>query len=68
MLCKYENIGAYGERSWRYSAVFRDMKIEKLFAEEDGKIRDDSVGDPLLVSDAKTMVKYLKETADNKKQ
>jgi peroxiredoxin len=30
---KWENIGGFGERSWRYSAVFNDMKIEKLFLE-----------------------------------
>eukprot|EP01031_Cornospumella_fuschlensis_P031156 gene31156-37653_t len=68
MLCKYENIGAYGERSWRYSAVFRDMVIEKVFAEENGEIKDDTVRDPLLVSDAKTMLKYLSTTATNHKK
>lgn len=30
---KWENIAGFGERSWRYSAVFNDMKIEKLFLE-----------------------------------
>lgn len=30
---KWETIGGFGERSWRYSAVFNDMKIEKLFLE-----------------------------------
>lgn len=33
MICKFESIGGFGERSWRYSAVFNDMKIEKIFAE-----------------------------------
>lgn len=33
MTCKWENIGGFGERSWRYSAVFNNMKIEKLFLE-----------------------------------
>ena len=33
MTCRWENIGGFGERSWRYSAVFNDMKIEKLFLE-----------------------------------
>lgn len=68
MLCKYENIGAYGERSWRYSAVFHDMKIEAIFPEEDGHIRDDSVRDPLLVSDAKSMLKYLAQSAAKHKK
>jgi peroxiredoxin len=63
MVCKYDNVGAYGERSWRYSAVFNNMKIEKLFAEENGKITDDTVRDPLLVSDGKTMTAYLRSTA-----
>ena len=33
MSCRWENIGGFGERSWRYSAVIQDCKIEKLFLE-----------------------------------
>lgn len=47
----------FGERSWRYSMVVNDMKIEKLFVEAD--FIDDSGPDPFEVSDSKTMVKYL---------
>eukprot|EP00600_Ochromonadales_sp_CCMP1393_P008729 CAMPEP_0174971782 /NCGR_PEP_ID=MMETSP0004_2-20121128/10222_1 /TAXON_ID=420556 /ORGANISM="Ochromonas sp., Strain CCMP1393" /LENGTH=215 /DNA_ID=CAMNT_0016221847 /DNA_START=77 /DNA_END=724 /DNA_ORIENTATION=+ len=64
MTCKWENIGGFGERSWRYSAVFNNMKIEKLFLEEDGNIEDDAAHgpEPLEVSDGSTMMNYLKET------
>lgn len=65
MLCKFETVAAYGERSWRYSAVFNDMKIEKLFAEEGGEIKDDNANDLLEVSDGKTMVNYLRSTMKN---
>eukprot|EP00981_Chlorochromonas_danica_P006222 scaffold1307_cov166-Ochromonas_danica.AAC.44 len=61
MICKFESIGGFGERSWRYSAVFNDMKIEKIFAEEGGMIKDDSPAVASLeVSDGITMVSYLK--------
>jgi len=51
----------FGDRSWRYSAVFNDMKIEKLFIEGDagGPIQN-SAPDPFEVSDAATMLTYLK--------
>jgi len=50
----------FGERSWRYSAVIDDMKIEKIFI-EGKKIVQDSKKDPFKISDAKTMLKYLKK-------
>jgi peroxiredoxin len=53
----------FGERSWRYSAVFNDMKIEKLFI-EGGAVTQNSEDDPSEVSDADTMLKYV---AENKK-
>jgi glutaredoxin-like protein len=43
----------FGKRSWRYSMLVRDRKIEKMFIEPQGE------GDPFEVSDADTMLKYL---------
>lgn len=57
----------FGERSWRYSMVINDMKIEKLFV-EDGAPTQNSGPDPFEVSDAKTMVDYLKSTAGKSKE
>ena len=47
-------------RSWQYSAVFNDMKIEKLFI-EGGAVTQNSGPDPFIVSDADTMLKYVTE-------
>ena len=33
MSCTWDSERGFGERSWRYSAVINDMKIEKLFIE-----------------------------------
>jgi len=57
--CKWDSERGFGERSWRYSAVINDMKIEKLFI-EGGKITQNSEPDPFEVSDAGTMLTYLK--------
>lgn len=55
---------AFGERSWRYSAVFDNMKIEKLFIEGGtGAPVQNSGPDPFEVSDAGTMLTYLKSTS-----
>jgi glutathione-dependent peroxiredoxin len=43
----------FGKRSWRYSMLVRDRKIEKIFLEPQ------EPGDPFKVSDADTMLKYL---------
>jgi glutaredoxin-like protein len=43
-----------GTRSWRYSMLVNDGKIEKMF------IEPDTPGDPFEVSDAETMWKYLR--------
>ncbi|MEP7242249.1 MAG: glutathione peroxidase [Gammaproteobacteria bacterium] len=43
-----------GKRSWRYSMLVNDGKIEKMF------IEPDVPGDPFEVSDADTMMKYLR--------
>ncbi|MCB0377488.1 MAG: glutathione peroxidase [Bdellovibrionales bacterium] len=43
----------FGKRSWRYSMLVNDGKIEKMF------IEDDVPGDPFNVSNAETMIKYI---------
>ncbi|MBD2447350.1 peroxiredoxin [Nostoc sp. FACHB-152] len=57
MLVDKSNLG-FGMRSWRYSMVVDDCKIEKFFIEE-GHI-DNCPTDPFEVSDADTMLAYLK--------
>lgn len=59
MLVKKKNLG-FGNRSWRYSMVVADGVIEKIFV-EDG-YSDDCLDDPFEVSDAKTMIDYLKSS------
>ena len=57
MLVAKDNLG-FGMRSWRYALVAEDMKIEKMFVEPDF---GDNVGeDPFEVSDADTVIAYLK--------
>ncbi len=43
----------FGQRSWRYSMFVDDGVIQKMFIEPEAE------GDPFLVSDADTMLKYL---------
>lgn len=57
MLVKKDNLG-FGERSWRYSMYVEDGEIKKVFA-EDG-FMDNCPDDPFEVSDAETMLAYLK--------
>lgn len=57
MLVRKDNLG-FGDRSWRYSMLVEDGEIKALF-EEDGKC-DNSPTDPFEVSDADTMLNYLK--------
>ena len=57
MLVEKSNLG-FGMRSWRYSMLVRDGVIEKLF-EEPG-FADNFEEDPFTVSDADTLLKYLK--------
>ena len=54
----------FGERSWRYSMVVKDGKIEKLFV-EGGGVTQNSEADPFEVSDAVTMVAYLKSVQNS---
>ena len=58
MLVDKANLG-FGMRSWRYSMLVNDGVIEKMFV-EDG-FSDDSPTDPFEVSDADSMLAYIKE-------
>lgn len=57
MLVNKDNVG-FGFRSWRYSMVVEDGEITKMFV-EDG-FEDNHGADPFEVSDANTMLAYLK--------
>jgi peroxiredoxin len=57
MLVKKSNLG-FGLRSWRYSMYVEDGVCKKHFM-EDG-FADDHPEDPFAVSDAETMLNYLK--------
>jgi thioredoxin-dependent peroxiredoxin len=58
MLVDKSNLG-FGLRSWRYSMVVNDCKIEKIFIEPG--YEDNCPTDPFEVSDADTMLNYLKQ-------
>ncbi len=57
MLVDKSNLG-FGQRSWRYSMYVEDGEIKKLFAEPG--FDDNCATDPFEVSDADTMLDYLK--------
>ena len=57
MLVDKSNVG-FGMRSWRYSMLVNDCQIEKIFVEPD--FGDNCPVDPFQVSDADTMMAYLK--------
>ncbi len=57
MLVKKDNLG-FGERSWRYSMYVEDGEIKKVFSE--AGFTDNCPDDPFEVSDADTMLAYLK--------
>ena len=59
MLVDKDNLG-FGLRSWRYSMLVEDGEIVKMFIEP-GK-EDNCPTDPFEVSDADTMLAYLKGT------
>ncbi len=52
LLVDKSSIG-FGKRSWRYSMLVKNGVIEKMFIEPEKE------GDPLEVSDAETMIKYI---------
>ena len=57
MLVDKDNLG-FGQRSWRYSMYVEDGEIKKLFSEPG--FEDNCPADPFEVSDADTMMSYLK--------
>jgi peroxiredoxin len=57
MLVHKNNLG-FGDRSWRYSMYVVNGEIEKMFVEEG--FSDNYGEDPFKVSDADTMLNYLK--------
>ena len=57
MLVSKDNVG-FGLRSWRYSMLIEDGDIVKLFSET-GK-QDNCPDDPFEVSDAETMLTYVR--------
>lgn len=56
MLVGKKDLG-FGDRSWRYSMLVKDKKIEKMFIEPEVE------GDPFEVSDADTMLGYINANA-----
>jgi thioredoxin-dependent peroxiredoxin len=60
MLVEKSNLG-FGMRSWRYSMFVNDGIIEKMFVEPE--YGDNCPTDPFEVSDADTMLAYLKEAS-----
>jgi thioredoxin-dependent peroxiredoxin len=60
MLVDKSNLG-FGMRSWRYSMLVNDGVIEKMFVEPE--YADNCPTDPFEVSDADTMMAYLKEAS-----
>lgn len=61
MLVRKDNLG-FGERSWRYSMLVDDGEVRALFAEP-GKC-DNCPSDPFEVSDAETMLNFLKSKSN----
>ncbi len=59
MLVKKENLG-FGDRTWRYSMYVEDGVIKKMFVEPG--MMDNCPDDPFEVSDAGTMLTYLRDT------
>lgn len=58
MLVDKDNVG-FGMRSWRYSMLVEDGEIKKMFVEPG--FEDNCPSDPFEVSDAGTMLDYLKK-------
>lgn len=57
MLVKKDNLG-FGMRSWRYAMYVENGEIKQMFSE--AGYQDDAPNDPFEVSDADTMLNYLK--------
>ena len=58
MLVNKDHLG-FGMRSWRYSMLVNDGEIVKQFVEE-GQNNSGDDDDPFEVSDAKTMLEFIK--------
>ena len=58
MMVKKDNLG-FGERSWRYSMYVENGIIKKMFIEQ--SFGNNCPVDPFEVSDAKTILEYLKD-------
>jgi len=58
MLVDKSNLG-FGPRSWRYSMYVENGEIQKVFSE--AGFEDNCPTDPFEVSDADTMLNYLKQ-------
>ncbi|MEM9569865.1 MAG: peroxiredoxin [Pseudomonadota bacterium] len=58
MLVHKDNLG-FGMRSWRYSALIDNGEVKKLFSE--AGYSDNCESDPFEVSDADTMMNFVKE-------
>ena len=58
MLVHKDNLG-FGLRSWRYSALIDNGEVKKLFSE--AGYSDNCESDPFEVSDADTMLSFVKE-------
>ena len=65
MLVKKDNLG-FGLRSWRYSAFIEDGEVIKRFVEPG--FEDDCPLDPFEVSDADTMLTWLRGRAAELKE
>lgn len=57
MMVKKDNLG-FGERSWRYSMLVHDGTVKKAFIE--AGFSDNYPDDPFEVSNAETILEYLK--------
>lgn len=55
-----DNLG-FGMRAWRYSMIVNDGVVENMWVEPG--LDDNVEGDPFFVSDANTMLNYLREAA-----
>jgi thioredoxin-dependent peroxiredoxin len=60
MNCTWDSERGFGERSWRYSSYIVNGVVQKVFIEE--PFIQNSEPDPFNVSDADTMLTYIKET------
>lgn len=58
MLVNKDNLG-FGQRSWRYSMYVENGEIKQLFSEPG--FEDNCPTDPFEISDADTMLNYLKK-------